>query len=374
MNTEAFDAIIVGAGQAGPAIAARCSREGLKTAVIERHHFGGTCVNVGCVPTKTLVASAGRVRLRRGGPARGHGPCDGAQGRHRREVARGGRGLDARLEGHRGHPRRCMFRRPVHAGGGWAPPERAAHLPQCRRACRTPHAAGHSHREDAGQRVGDGAGRGARASGDRRRQLHRPGVRAVDAPAGRRRDGGGAFRKTAATGGRRRVRRHPSDPRSRRRALRAGRRVPVAGTRGRAHRGRCRLWGWRGHHRQPCAAGRRPPAQHRRPGAGTGRHPHGRPRLHRGRRSMPHQRRRRVGRGRLQRAWCLHAYVMERPRDRGGEPVRRRPAPHQRPHPLLRALHRPGTGPRRHDGDRSPGRCRCSASAAPAKPARPRAS
>jgi pyruvate/2-oxoglutarate dehydrogenase complex dihydrolipoamide dehydrogenase (E3) component len=60
---EDFDAIVVGAGQAGPAIAARCSREGLRTAVIERHRFGGTCVNVGCVPTKTLVASARAVRL-----------------------------------------------------------------------------------------------------------------------------------------------------------------------------------------------------------------------------------------------------------------------------------------------------------------------
>jgi pyruvate/2-oxoglutarate dehydrogenase complex dihydrolipoamide dehydrogenase (E3) component len=63
MTSESYDAIIVGAGQAGPAIAARCSREGLRTAVIERHHFGGTCVNVGCVPTKTLVASARAVRL-----------------------------------------------------------------------------------------------------------------------------------------------------------------------------------------------------------------------------------------------------------------------------------------------------------------------
>ena len=68
MDSESFDAIIVGAGQAGPAIAARCSREGLKTAVIERHHFGGTCVNVGCVPTKTLVASARAIRqAQRGG-------------------------------------------------------------------------------------------------------------------------------------------------------------------------------------------------------------------------------------------------------------------------------------------------------------------
>lgn len=68
MNTEAFDAIVVGAGQAGPAIAARCSQEGLRTAVIERAHFGGTCVNVGCIPTKTLVASARAIHVaRRGG-------------------------------------------------------------------------------------------------------------------------------------------------------------------------------------------------------------------------------------------------------------------------------------------------------------------
>ena len=62
MLIQKFDAIVIGAGQAGPAIAARCSKEGLKTAVIERHHFGGTCVNVGCVPTKTMVASARAIR------------------------------------------------------------------------------------------------------------------------------------------------------------------------------------------------------------------------------------------------------------------------------------------------------------------------
>ncbi|OGA99308.1 MAG: mercuric reductase [Burkholderiales bacterium RIFCSPHIGHO2_12_FULL_69_20] len=62
MTIDTFDAIVVGAGQAGPAIAARCSKEGLNTAVIERLHFGGTCVNVGCVPTKTLVASARAIR------------------------------------------------------------------------------------------------------------------------------------------------------------------------------------------------------------------------------------------------------------------------------------------------------------------------
>ena len=53
-----FDAIIIGTGQAGPSLAARCANEGLKTAVIERDKFGGTCVNTGCTPTKALVASA----------------------------------------------------------------------------------------------------------------------------------------------------------------------------------------------------------------------------------------------------------------------------------------------------------------------------
>ncbi len=67
MNTDSFDAIVIGAGQAGPAIAARCSREGLRTAVVERGHFGGTCVNVGCVPTKTLVASARAIHVARRG-------------------------------------------------------------------------------------------------------------------------------------------------------------------------------------------------------------------------------------------------------------------------------------------------------------------
>ena len=55
---KTFDAIIVGTGQSGPAMAARLTQQGMKTAILERKLFGGTCVNVGCVPTKTLVASA----------------------------------------------------------------------------------------------------------------------------------------------------------------------------------------------------------------------------------------------------------------------------------------------------------------------------
>ena len=58
-----FDAIVVGTGQAGPALAARLSGAGMKVAVIERDKFGGTCVNDGCTPTKTMVASAYAARL-----------------------------------------------------------------------------------------------------------------------------------------------------------------------------------------------------------------------------------------------------------------------------------------------------------------------
>jgi len=53
-----FDAIIIGTGQAGPALAGRLTTAGMTVAIIERHLFGGTCVNTGCTPTKTLVASA----------------------------------------------------------------------------------------------------------------------------------------------------------------------------------------------------------------------------------------------------------------------------------------------------------------------------
>ena len=67
MSVETFDAIVIGAGQAAPALAERCSKAGWRTALIERGHFGGTCVNVGCTPTKTMVASARAVHMARRG-------------------------------------------------------------------------------------------------------------------------------------------------------------------------------------------------------------------------------------------------------------------------------------------------------------------
>ena len=62
---EKFDAIVIGTGQAGPALAVRLAKSGRKTAILERKLFGGTCVNVGCIPTKTLIASARVAHLAR---------------------------------------------------------------------------------------------------------------------------------------------------------------------------------------------------------------------------------------------------------------------------------------------------------------------
>jgi pyruvate/2-oxoglutarate dehydrogenase complex dihydrolipoamide dehydrogenase (E3) component len=63
--TTHFDAIIVGAGQAGPPMAGRLTDAGQRVAIVERKLFGGTCVNTGCIPTKTLVASAYAAQLAR---------------------------------------------------------------------------------------------------------------------------------------------------------------------------------------------------------------------------------------------------------------------------------------------------------------------
>ena len=59
----AYDAIVIGTGQAGPYVTSRLAGAGMKVAVIERNAFGGTCVNTGCIPTKTMVASAYAARM-----------------------------------------------------------------------------------------------------------------------------------------------------------------------------------------------------------------------------------------------------------------------------------------------------------------------
>lgn len=65
MSPSSFDAIIIGAGQAGPSLAGRLTEAGMTVAIIERSRVGGTCVNTGCTPTKTLVASAYAAHLAR---------------------------------------------------------------------------------------------------------------------------------------------------------------------------------------------------------------------------------------------------------------------------------------------------------------------
>src|SRR6516162_7392138 len=58
MEPERFDAIVLGTGQAGKPLALDLGGAGRRTVVVEREYVGGTCVNVGCTPTKTMVASA----------------------------------------------------------------------------------------------------------------------------------------------------------------------------------------------------------------------------------------------------------------------------------------------------------------------------
>jgi pyruvate/2-oxoglutarate dehydrogenase complex dihydrolipoamide dehydrogenase (E3) component len=106
--TERFDAIIVGAGQAGPPLAGRLTAAGQRVAIIERKLIGGTCVNTGCIPTKTLVASAHAAHLARRGAEYGVGTgpvsVDMAKVKARKdEIMLGDRnGVESWLEGMEG--------------------------------------------------------------------------------------------------------------------------------------------------------------------------------------------------------------------------------------------------------------------------------
>ncbi|BBX73242.1 FAD-containing oxidoreductase [Mycobacterium shinjukuense] len=116
-GAQAFDAIIVGAGQAGPPLAGRLTAAGQRVAVVERKHVGGTCVNTGCIPTKTLVASAHAAHLARRGAEYGVGTgpirVDMAKVKARKDGIMLGdrRGVEAWLDGmdgcslFRGHAR-----------------------------------------------------------------------------------------------------------------------------------------------------------------------------------------------------------------------------------------------------------------------------
>src|SRR5690349_25141669 len=66
-QTTHYDAIIIGAGQSGGPLSTALANAGWKTAIVERTHVGGTCINEGCTPTKTMVASARVAYLARRG-------------------------------------------------------------------------------------------------------------------------------------------------------------------------------------------------------------------------------------------------------------------------------------------------------------------
>ena len=116
--TTNFDAIVIGTGQSGPALARRMAGDGAKVAVIERHLPGGTCVNTGCIPTKTLVAAAKVAAMARRAAEYGvvlPGPVRvdmvKVKARMREIVERSRRGVGKSLEGNpnitfvRGHAR-----------------------------------------------------------------------------------------------------------------------------------------------------------------------------------------------------------------------------------------------------------------------------
>ena len=108
-----FDAIIVGAGQVGPPLAARLASEGRRVAVVERKFVGGTCVNYGCIPTKTLVASAHAAHV-----ARRAGDFGVDTGEVRVDIAR----VKARKG--RNHARRSSWGRDMVGGNEWLHPIR----------------------------------------------------------------------------------------------------------------------------------------------------------------------------------------------------------------------------------------------------------
>ncbi len=118
MPAANFDALVIGTGQAGPALAARLAGAGMKVAVVEKHKFGGTCVNDGCTPTKAMVASAYAAHLARraadyGVLIEGKPRVDMARVKARKDaiVAKSSQGVEKWMEGlkgakvYRGHAR-----------------------------------------------------------------------------------------------------------------------------------------------------------------------------------------------------------------------------------------------------------------------------
>ena len=223
---QRFDAIVIGTGQAGPALAARLSAAGQTVAVIERGKFGGTCVNDGCTPTKTLVASAYAAHLARraaeyGVRISGKPRVDMKRVKARKDavvrssttgVEKWMRGLE-RATLFRGHAR---FAGSTEIRSRFEDARRRAHLHRRRRPAAGAEDAGTGEGALPHQPVDDGRRLRPRAPARGRRQLHRAGIRADVPPLrlARHRDRDGAAPGGAR--GRGRVAGAQGDPRGRR--------------------------------------------------------------------------------------------------------------------------------------------------------------
>ena len=220
-----YDAIVIGTGQAGPSLAHRLAAAGMKVAIVERGRFGGTCVNTGCTPTKTMVASAYAAQMARRGAEYGVSiagaiTVDMKRVKARRDaiVDEMSDGIKAGLDGdrelhrHEGHAR---FVSPKEVAVGTRPACGRSDLHQCRRTGGGAGDAGHRSGPLPDQLLDHGARFRAAAPRHHRRQLCRPRIRPDLPPLrqrGHHRRDGAASRRARGRG---HVGYHPRHPRSR---------------------------------------------------------------------------------------------------------------------------------------------------------------
>ena len=190
--TTAFDAIIIGAGQAGPPLARRLAASGMSVAIIERGAFGGTCVNTGCIPTKTLIASAYAAHMARraadfgvavDGPVR----VDMSQVKARKDaifrtVATWRRTEPQNSRQMHGLPRPCALSRATRGRGRRDRSDRRADFHQCRGTSIGAETPGARSSRLSDEQLDDGGRFPAAASGDCRGQLCRARIRANVSP------------------------------------------------------------------------------------------------------------------------------------------------------------------------------------------------
>jgi choline dehydrogenase-like flavoprotein len=187
LRASAYDAIIIGTGQAGPALARRLAGAGMTVAIVERALFGGTCVNTGCIPTKTLIASAYAIHMARragdfgvmvDGPRAGrYGPGQSQKSRDFRAVAGWSRTEPEDIGELHGLPRPRAVRLTARGASRRGFADRGLDLHQCRRSGGGAHMARHRSGRVSDEQLDDGGRFSAAPSGGRRRQLCRARIR-----------------------------------------------------------------------------------------------------------------------------------------------------------------------------------------------------